>query len=228
LRLCVSALKFFKAGFGDILYCKNMEINYELTRDDLIKFYREFATLQATHKPLVFFMMFMYFLFVFADLLYLVFSGTGNFTGPDQIILSFMIRSVIGMGIFCLVYIVSVLLQQNAAKKLDEMQNNGILCEHRIILNENEFIELTDVNTSKHSWLSVGDIKEIDDFVFINVNFVGTHFIPKRFFDDREQIKEFVETARFYRNSAKEKFNSSHLAAYDRETGLLSEGNKNF
>lgn len=118
---------------------------------------------------------------------------------------------------------IAILMQKRATNKIESVQNNGILCEHKIVFNENEFIEVTDVNTTKHSWLSIGEIKELDDFVYINVNFVGTHFIPKRFFNDQNQIKEFVEIAQYHQNSAKEKFNSSHLASYERDTDLLND-----
>jgi hypothetical protein len=119
----------------------------------------------------------------------------GDFKGIDEIITSIFIRSLISTGLFMMAYFFGILMQKQGIKKVASIRNNGILCEHKIVLDENEFIEITDVNTSSHSWLSVGEIKELESFVMINVNFCGTHFIPKRFFNDERHIQEFVETA---------------------------------
>lgn len=202
-----------------------MEINYELIQEDLIKFSRQNAESQSTHKPLVWILSSMMFAFIFADLFYLLISGLGNFDNIGQVFVSIFIRTIISFVIVGMTYLVAALMQQKAGQKIDSVENNGILCEHKIVFDENQFVEITDVNTTKHSWLSIGEIKELDDFVFINVNFVGTHFIPKRYFEDEKHIKEFIETAQYHQSSAKDKFNSSHLASFERESNTLINSN---
>ncbi len=201
-----------------------MEINFELQQDDLIKFSREYAKTQSVHKFLSTSFSVIALIFLFADFIYLIISGYGNFKSIDEVFLSFFIRVAISLGIIAAVYLFAVIMQKRATDQIDTIHNNGILCEHKIVIDENEFIEITDVNTSRHSWLSIGEVRELDDFVFINVNFVGTHFIPKRYFNDQDHIKEFVETAQHFQLSAKEKFNTSHLAEFDRNSNLLNDG----
>lgn len=201
-----------------------MEINYELKQSDLIEFSNQFAKTQSQYKPIVILLSVMMLTFVFADLIYLLMSGLGNFRNFDEIIISILIRTVISFGIIGLMYLFSVLMQKRITKKVESTENNGILCEHKIILDENEFIEITDVNTSRHTWGSIGEIKELEGYVLINVNFVGTHFIPKRYFNNEEHIKEFVETATYYQHSAKNRFTSSHLADFERNSGVLNKG----
>ncbi|MDQ3633135.1 MAG: YcxB family protein [Acidobacteriota bacterium] len=192
-----------------------MEINFELEQNDLVEFYQQYAQSQSSHKPLVYMYTTMFYIFIFADLFYLLFSGWGNFKNFDEIFVSIILRFGVGLFLMLGIYLISVLMQKRAANKIESVHNNGILCEHKIIFDENEFTEITDVNTTKHSWLSIGEIKELDDFVFINVNFVGTHFIPKRYFENQQHINEFVETAQYYHQSAKGKFNPSHLASFE-------------
>lgn len=199
-----------------------MEINYELNEDDLKNFGKQYAGLQPANKFISLFVAVMFYVFIFADLIYLLVSGRGNFEGPGEVIFSIFLRSLIGTGILGLMYLLSLLMQNRATVKLGRMQNNGILCEHRIVIDEAGFLEMTDVNTSKHSWLSVGEIEQLKDFVLVNVNFVGIHFIPKRYFEDREHIREFIDTATYHRDAAKENFNASHLAEYDRRQSLAA------
>ncbi len=199
-----------------------MEINFELEQNDLIKFYQQCAESQSSHKPLVYMFVTVFYTFVFADLIYLLVSGLGNFKDFSEIFLSIVIRFGVGLCLMLGFYLIAVLMQKRATNKIESVQNNGILCEHKIIFDENEFVEITDVNTTRHSWLSIGDIKELDNFVLVNVNFVGTHFIPKRYFKNEQHIKELVETAKHYQTAAKEKFNTSHLAKFDRNLSQLS------
>lgn len=52
-----------------------MEINFELEQNDLIEFHRQYANRQASHKPLVYMYVTVFYTFVFADLIYLLVSG---------------------------------------------------------------------------------------------------------------------------------------------------------
>lgn len=198
-----------------------MEINYELTKKDLIDFSNATAKENEGNKTTTQVFTGLALGFIFADFIYVVIRGWEFVGGIEGFILSLFIRFLLAFGVLGLFYYIVLNMQKRIAKNLENIAHNGVFCEHKIVFDENVFTEITDVNTSQHSWISVGEIKEMDDFVSINVNLSGTHFIPKRFFNDEQHIKHFIETAQHYQQSAKEKFNVSHLAEFDRNKNLL-------
>lgn len=117
-----------------------------------------------------------------------------------------------------LLYASSIVLNsihKKLVNKMDGSEKNGVFCEHRLILTEKEFIELTDVNMARYSWQTVGEVSENEKFVMIPINLTATHIIPKRFFDDEKQIKNFIETVTEYRENSRQRFNPSYIASYE-------------
>lgn len=203
-----------------------MEINYELTEKDLIDFSNIIAKDHESTKINTKIFSVLAVAFIFADFIYVVVRGWEHLGGFEGFMLSLMFRFVLSIAVIYFFYLFAIFMQKRLAKKLKNTEKNGVFCEHKLVFDENVLAEVTDVNTAKHSWISVGEIKEIDDFVSINVNLHGNYIIPKRYFNDEQHIKEFVENAQHYQQSAKDKFNSSHLAAFERDSNLLSENNR--
>ncbi len=79
-----------------------------------------------------------------------------------------------------------------------------------------ELIELTDVNTARYSWKAIGETKELESFITINVLMSSLYIIPKRHFQDRAQINKFLETANQYQQNAEGIFQLSHLTEYEK------------
>jgi hypothetical protein len=110
-----------------------------------------------------------------------------------------------------------------ASQKMTDKANqkagkNGVFCEHKIILEDDELIEITDINTSRYSWKAIGEITENEGFVVIPVNMSYNYLIPKRFFTNRNHIKEFIDNANEYKQNAELRFNSSHFAKFELES----------
>jgi hypothetical protein len=93
---------------------------------------------------------------------------------------------------------------------------NGLVCEHKIILTENELIEVTDVNLSRYSWKAVGEIKELESFILINILMSGSFLIPKRYFQDGAEARDFLEKAQYYKQNAENSFQPSQFIEYEK------------
>lgn len=198
-----------------VRFCKNdMEINYELKAEDFYTFGKETAPAQKNYQPIVIIFTITYLLFIFADVLFAVFSGSWD--SGRNLVLSILLRTIIT---FIVILIVLAIIKISVYKKSVEVlkePENGLLCYHRIILAENELIELTDVNTSRYSWKAIGEIKETESFIIINVLMSSTFLIPKRHFQDRTQIDKFLETAKEYKQDVENIFQLSYLIEYEK------------
>jgi hypothetical protein len=192
-----------------------MEINYELKPEDFFQFAKENAPTQTSHRPMVILYAVLYLTFMFADVIYVLLSGWNNWN-LRGLLISIFLRSIFCFAsVFIAVGVIKLFTNRQAKKILAEPPN-GLFCEHRIILTEKELIELTDVNTSRYSWKAIGEIKESESFVLINVLMSSSYLIPKRHFQDRRQIGEFIETAKQYRQNAENSFQLSHLIGYEK------------
>jgi hypothetical protein len=193
-----------------------MEINYELTPEDFYQFGKENAPTQSTHKPLVTLYAITFLVFIFADVLYTLILSSLTDWNVGAVLAGIAFRIVI-----CFVAILAVLgifklFVNRKAKEVLAAPQNGLFCEHRIILTENALVEVTDVNTSRYAWKAIGEIKEFESFVLINVLMSSTYIIPKRYFQDRKQITQFIETANQYRQNAENNFQLSHFIEYEK------------
>lgn len=194
-----------------------MEINYELTSEDFYKFSRENAPSQNTYRPLALTFGIIFLTFIFADIFYFALFGSlfdwklGNF------VLSVLVRCGITFGAVILLLYIFKLFSKYSIKNAVKEEKNGLFCDHRIVLTENELIELTEVNTCRYAWQSIGEIKELDNFVLIEVHLSGLFIIPKRNFSEAQQLRDFVNTARQYQQNAKDNFQLSHFIEYEKQ-----------
>lgn len=196
-----------------------MEINYELKPDDLFEFSKETASAQKNHKPMVIIYAITYLLFIFADIIYAVIFGSLSDWNFASLILNILIRTAFT---FAVIAVILTFIKLFAVKKvkdvLSQESENGVFCEHKIILSENQLVELTDINTSQYSWKSIGEIKELEQFVSIEVLMSFSYIIPKRYFKDRQHIKDFLDTAKTYKQNSLLAYSPSHLAAFDEKS----------
>lgn len=192
-----------------------MEVNYELTPEDYQKFIKETAKTQSFYKPLATVFAVVYLVFIFADLFYfLIFGGFDDWTFKE-FLRSVALRSLIT---FAAVLAVLGIFQIHAKfwrKKLDEFPKNGLLCEHRLIISENELIELTDVNTARYSWKAIGAVKEFVNFVSIEVLLSGVFVIPKKYFKNQNEVENFIEKIEYYKLNSENVFQPSHVAEFE-------------
>jgi uncharacterized membrane protein len=195
-----------------------MEINYELTQQDFLEYQkivaRQNTAMMTAGQMLGVISGFL----IIADFIYCVATGMFDFSNGN------ILTYLFGRFVLLIALLLSsaFLLNMYAKKAIDKATNvvgeNGVFCEHKIILNENEFIEITDVNTSRHSWVGVGEITENEKFVVIPLNLSSSFTIPKRYFQNEESAKMFVDTANEYRKNADLKFNPSHFSRFEIES----------
>jgi asparagine N-glycosylation enzyme membrane subunit Stt3 len=193
-----------------------MEINYELETEDLILYSKQAARESPTHEPLTFIFGFFSLCFLFTDFIFAIFFGFPGTITINWLILILVFRLVILTLCLGLVLLIVRFFQLRLGNKIAGIEENGLLCQHKIVLNEKELIEITNVNNSRHSWNSIAKIEENEAFVLITIATSATYFIPKRFFQDGKHVKKFLETARHYRQNASHIFQPSYLTEYEK------------
>lgn len=193
-----------------------MEINYELRAEDFFQLGKEIGKNRKQPQPLFIILVITYLLFIFADIIYVFASG--SFKGWDikNIFFNLFARTlVMFIVIFFTLGIIKLITRKKEAE-LKKEPSNGILCAHRIVINENELLEITDINTSRYAWKAIGEIKETESFVLINVLMSSSYIIPKRYFQNKADIKEFIETSDYYRQNSQNNFQLSHIIEYEK------------
>lgn len=194
-----------------------MEVIYELTPGDFYLFGKENAPSQKNHRPVVFIFLTAYLLFIFADIIYAFFSGSLNEWDFNALVLNICLRTALTFGvILALLVVIKLTALKKVKDVIGENQKNGTFCEHRIIINENELIEITEYNISRYSWKTIGEIKELESFLLINVALSSSYIIPKRNFENREQINKFFQTANYYRQNAGHNFQPTYFIQYEK------------
>jgi YcxB-like protein len=112
-------------------------------------------------------------------------------------LLQFTLFSTVFLGIIMFVFQTIAYMMMMPKEK-----RNGVACLHTIILDEDDLIEITDVNTTFIDWNGVKSIASLPNCVLMQNKGNQFHIIPKRYFESKNQITEFVELANFYRQRA--------------------------
>ncbi len=193
-----------------------MEIIYEVTADDYYNFGRENSRSQAEFQPTVIILTLTILIFIFADLIYSYFLGALKYLNPEWVILNIIARLFLSIILMLLVMITFNLIVGRKKRKIEEMSKNASLCEHKLILTEKELIEITDLYTNRSSWKAIGEIKESDNFLFFGSAMAHTYIIPKKYFGDRKQVKDFVNTYNTYRQKSLNEYRPSYFVVLDK------------
>lgn len=193
-----------------------MEINYELKAEDFFQLGRELGKDKKQSNPLFIILVITYILFIFADILYVFIFGSFKGWDAGGVIFSLFVRVMLMFSVILITLGIIKVIIHKKESILKKEPPNGLLCAHRIVINENELLEITDVNTSRYVWKAIGEIKETESFVLINVLMSSSYIIPKRYFQNNEDIKEFIETADYYRQNSQNNFQLSHIIEYEK------------
>jgi hypothetical protein len=78
----------------------------------------------------------------------------------------------------------------------DEKSGRGQLGRHRLAMNDEGVVESTAVNQSRTSWTGVDRVEQNADYIFIYTAPHAAHMIPKRAFGDPKQAEAFYQFAR--------------------------------
>jgi hypothetical protein len=193
-----------------------MEVTYELQPDDFFELGKEIAPAQKDHKPRVIINTVVILVFILGDVIYSAVLSAMQGWNLGALLISIGFKIILTFFALSLILSIIFSIVRRKGKKLLEEPKNGLLCEHKIILKENELIELTDVNFARYSWKAIGEIKELESFVLIEVLLSGSLIIPKRYFQDRKHVEKFVETANLYKQNADNLFQPSHFIEYEK------------
>ena len=78
----------------------------------------------------------------------------------------------------------------------DERPDRGQLGRHRVILGEDGLSESTAVSESRTTWAGVDRVEQSADYIYIYVSPAAAHVIPKRAFRDPAEATAFYEFTR--------------------------------
>lgn len=195
-----------------------MEINYELTSQDFVEFQQIISRQNKVTINTGRLIGVVFVLLVLADFIYCVATGLIQFNGRSILLYLFGRFLLQFLFLIAAAKILNWTSQKLLQKEIDNTGKNGLFCEHKIILDEDELIEITDINTSRYSWKGISEITENEKFVVIPINLSASYLIPKRYFSNPTHIKEFIDTANEYKQNAELRFNSSHFAKYEIES----------
>jgi hypothetical protein len=171
-----------------------MEIEYELTPDDLYAFQWRavFASRRGRRATRT-----VYLLWLLAVLLIAAVPAIG----PDGFAISRMNFSflVIALPIVFLVqWCLERWLIRRAILQLlkDEKPGRGQLGKHRMVVSKDGLIESTAVGESRTSWAGVDRIEQNGEYIFIYTSAAAAHIIPKRAFKDTQEAEGFYQFTR--------------------------------
>ena len=166
-----------------------MEVEYELTPDDLYAFQWHGAFVSSSGRRA---RRTAYLLWVLAVLLFAIVPAIGadGFTISRVSFTFILVAIAIG---FLFQWLMERWLMRRAIRQLvkDEKPGKGLLGRHRIVVSRDGLIESTAVGESRTSWAGVDRIEQDPHYIFIYTSLVAAHVIPKRAFRDPQEADAF-------------------------------------
>ena len=83
-----------------------------------------------------------------------------------------------------------------------EKPGRGQLGKHRVALTEGGVIESTAVSESHTTWAGVDRVEQDSQYIFIYTSPVAAHVIPKRAFRDMKEAESFYQLSRISREAS--------------------------
>ncbi len=169
-----------------------MEVEYELTPDDLYHFQWRGGTKSSIVKrariKLNIYL-----------LLILIFLSVLPAIGPDGFDLS--LANFTWILTYPFVIVTSWLFQRRYMRRSileqlkEEKPDRGQLGVHKIILNETGLIERTVVGESRTSWTGIHRVEQDEKYIYIYIGPHAAHIIPKRAFSNLQEAESFYQLA---------------------------------
>jgi YcxB-like protein len=183
-----------------------MEVEYELTPEDLIAFQRYHrqhpSTSKSSRNTLVSFIVW---IVVFAGVFALV-SARDLFNDP---IADYLCSQLPGAGVGAAVAFLGIILlakltKKNALQKaLREGRNaEKMLGKRRVVLDGQGAYTATEYFTTTFFWKGIDKIATTNRHVFFYISTATAYIVPARAFPDRRAFAAFVEAARRFHGAA--------------------------
>lgn len=177
-----------------------MEIEYELTPDDLYAFQWRAVFVsprgRRTRRTV-------YLLWVLAIVLFAIVPAIG----ADGFVLSRVSFTFIVVAILIALLFQRFLerwLVRRAILQLvkEERPGKGQLGKHRMVVSEDGLVETTAVGESRTSWAGVDRVEQNPDYIFIYTTPAAAHLIPKRAFRNLQEADAFYQFGRARKEAA--------------------------
>jgi YcxB-like protein len=197
-----------------------VEVTYELKAEDFYQFGKENAPAQSNYQHTVVLLSITYLLFIFSDMIYAFLSGLLPDLNFRLLVINIFVRILLTFVLMTIVLVIYKVIAAKKIKSFTDKSQNGVLCEHKIILTGKELIEITDVNISRYSWKAIGGIKESENFVMFEVMGSFSYIIPKKYFDNGQHKKDFIEEFQTHKRKSLDSFNPSYFTMLDKKSDL--------
>ena len=177
-----------------------MDVEYELTREDLYAFQWRAAFESPMGRRA---RRTAYLLWLLAILLLAIVPAIGadGFTfsrvSVTFIVVSLLVTFLFQWGLDK--WVVRLAIRQILK---DERPNRGQLGRHRLVLGEDGLTESTAVGESRTSWSGVDRVEQSADYIYIYTSPAAAHVIPKRAFPTPEQADAFYRLSQARRQAA--------------------------
>lgn len=164
-----------------------MKITYDTTKEDYWSFNKYVMFKNPKIKNSLIVSLILYMVLVFVGLYIFTHSRIYSLT-----------TTLLGAVIF------SFLMMKSTKRKIIRLVENedGILGEHTIEINKDLLLEDTKNNSSSWNWNGIKSIEANEDYIFIFINNLLGHVIPKRAFESQEECGKFYFLAKEYHEEA--------------------------
>ena len=177
-----------------------MEVEYELTLDDLYAFQWRgvFETPRGRSASRRVYLYWFLALFLFAAV---------PAIGSDGFVISRMNFTFLVIA-FPIVALGQWVLERRMTRRLirqllkEEKPGRGQVGRHKVVLSDAGVVESTDVSESRTSWAGVDRVEENPKYIFIYTSPAAAHVIPKRAFRDTEAAEAFYQLSRNRKEAA--------------------------
>ena len=171
-----------------------MQIEYELTKDDLFAFQWRSAYKSKQGRRgglMVYLVCFLSFFFMSS----LPTITTDGFH-PENFDLRFLVTTFVFVAI--LYWAFNRMFMRRAINQMlkQHEQDKGQLGRHQIVLDETGVIESTAVGETRTSWSGIDRVEQNEDYIFLYTQPHAAHVVPKRAFADTDDAQSFYEMAR--------------------------------
>jgi len=168
-----------------------MEVEYELTRDDLYAFQWRAVFVSPRGRRA---RRNAYLTWALAILLVAIVPAIG----ADGFVISRVSFTFIVVSIliaFLFQWCLERWLIRRAILQLlkDEKPGRGLLGRHRIVLSQDGLVESTPVGESRTSWAGVDRVEQDSHNIYIYTSLAAAHVIPKRAFRDPQETDAFYQ-----------------------------------
>ena len=177
-----------------------MEVDYEITRDDLYAFQWR-AVFQSARGRRARRMAYVGWLLAIGLFAIVPAIGPHGIT-LSRVSLTFIFISL--LVVFLLQWCLERSLVRHAIRQLlkDERPDRGQLGRHRLVLGDEGLTESTAVGESRTRWAGVDRVEQTPDYIYIYTSPAAAHIVPKRAFPNPAQADAFYRLSQTRRQAA--------------------------